>query len=113
MANNILNDLLKELAEDKIFSVTFLKNDNTQRHMVCRRDVKKALNPNTKGMSEAQLTNLIQNNILRVYEFQTEAYKSIPCNRILRLKIRGCEIFRENINEEFHINKELQENVTA
>jgi hypothetical protein len=95
---NIDKKLLKEFGDNKLFTVTFIKKDGSVRHMTCRNGVKKHLNPNSRGMSEAQLENLELNNILRVFEMPAGQYRSIPCDRLLEIKGHGYKFSRESID---------------
>lgn len=94
----MINDFLKEFAEDSIFSVKFIKADGSERMMRCRTGVKKYINPQTKGMSDGQLQNLKDNNILRVFDMEKQAYRSIPCDSVLEIKGQGLQFSRESLS---------------
>ncbi len=112
----ILNSSIKKLADDTLFSVTFLKKDGTLRHMVCRTGVSKYLNPNSKGLSERQKESKEEFNLLTVYDngvisqaekaglpkdqwYTLRPYRDIPCDRILEVKARGLHFKRKSIED--------------
>lgn len=66
----------------KIFSVNFIKKDGTHREMTCRLDVRKHL----KG--GASTTSHID-NLMTVYDMQSQGYRSISLDKVFKLKISG------------------------
>lgn len=75
-----------------IFSVEFVKRDNTVRKMVCRTGVKKDL----KG--EGLKFDPIQKNLVSVWDMQAQGYRFIPVDRILSIKLRGEQYEAEDTN---------------
>lgn len=66
----------------KFFSVQFIKKDGTIRNMTARIDVKKGV----KGTGHAVS---LESMVMRVYDVQKRAFRSIPLNRINHIKFRG------------------------
>jgi hypothetical protein len=69
--------------QGKIFSVHFIKKDNTERKMVCRTGVKKNLT------GEGLAFDPIEKNLVSVWDMQANGYRFIPVDRILSIKMQG------------------------
>lgn len=68
-----------------IFSVSFIKKDGTLRNMVCRNGVK-------KGVTGAGMNyNPADHDLLTVYDMAKNEFRSIPLNRLHRVKVDGLE----------------------
>lgn len=78
-------DFLKEAVDDgHIFSVEFIKRTTGElRHMVCRIGVKSHLKGGTKKFSDTE------KQLLTVFDVQKNAYRSIPLDQIIRVKVNG------------------------
>lgn len=69
---------------DKLFAVKFVKRTTgEERHMVCRLGVKKHL----KGGPAAY--DPTEKNLLFVFDFQKNDYRSIPLDNLLAVKVAG------------------------
>jgi len=66
----------------KFFSVTFIKRNGTVRNMLARVGVKK----NVKGTGR-ELSESIP--VVRIWDVQKKAWRSIPLDRILSFKFKG------------------------
>ena len=64
----------------KIFRVNFIKKDGTARKMVCRIKVKKNVNGNGHRIGLASA-------VIRVFDMQKLAYRSIPLDRVINMLI--------------------------
>ena len=82
---NMTVQQLIELAQNKIFSVQFVKKDGTIRDMVCRLGVKKHL----KG-GELKF-DAKGRGLLPVFDMQKEAYRMINTKTLIKAKIGGIE----------------------
>lgn len=72
--------------EGKIFAVRFIKRSTGQkRHMVCRQGVKAHLveNPTKEPI------NFKANGLIPVFDMEANAYRSIPIEGIIELKVDG------------------------
>lgn len=76
--------LIRRLAGNTIFSVTFTKRTTGERrHMVCRLGAR-------KGVTGAgRKYDPIKKGLLTVYDVQKDGWRSIPLDAIHELKIRG------------------------
>lgn len=73
----------KEMVQNKIFSVEFIKLDGTPRKMVCRLGVKKHLKGGSLGYDARSL------NLLPVFDLQKNEYRMINFDSIINLTIDG------------------------
>lgn len=78
-------DFLKDAVSDgRIFGIEFIKRTTGEhRHMVCRLGVKSHLKGGTKKFSDTE------KKLLTVFDIQKNAYRSIPLDQIIRVKING------------------------
>jgi hypothetical protein len=78
-------DFLKEAVNDgHIFSVEFIKRTTGEKRlMVCRLGVKSHLKGGTKKFDDTE------KKLLTVFDVQKNAYRSIPLDQIIRVKISG------------------------
>ena len=74
---------IKELAQNQIFSVKFIKKDGSLREMVCRLGVKKHLKGGELAYDAKSL------GYLPVFDMQKEDYRMINTNTIVEIKING------------------------
>lgn len=73
-------------ANGKLFSVVFVKRTTgEEREMLCRQGVKKYLSPSGKGPAY----NFAEKGLLPVFDFGKQAYRSVPKEGIIRIKING------------------------
>lgn len=83
-----LKDAVQFIRESngKIFSIKFRKRTNNEiREMVCRQGVKKDL---VETPSRPPV-NFKAHGLIPVYDMQKQAYRSIPIEGILEIKIEG------------------------
>ena len=81
-------DIIKQLIElsgDKIFSCVFIKKDNTERMMVCRRKVTKGVKKIIKNRSEEDLFY----DVLTVFDMLKNSFKRINLKTVKTLKVKG------------------------
>ena len=64
----------------KIFRVNFIKKDGTLRKMVCRIKVRKNVNGNGHPIG-------LHSAVIRVFDMQKLAFRSIPLDRVLDLLV--------------------------
>jgi hypothetical protein len=74
---------LRELVQNKIFSVEFTKKDGTLRKMVCRLGVKKHLKGGELKYSPEDF------NYLTVFDLQSEEYRTINVNTLKSITFEG------------------------
>ncbi len=74
---------LRELVGTKIFSVEFVKQDGTERKMVCRLGVTKHLKGGELKHSPEKLNHLI------VFDLQTMGYRTINVNTLKKITVDG------------------------
>lgn len=79
-----LRDRIKTVS-GKIFSVEFIKANGERRKMVCRTGVKKHL----KG-GELPYDPVVK-GLLPVFDLHKNAYRMIPLDRVLNIKLSGDE----------------------
>jgi hypothetical protein len=81
------DDLVKWVRQQsagRIFRVTFRKrSDGSVREMVCRIGVAKHLAGGEKSFDDEE------KNLLTVFDFAKQAYRSIPLEGIISVKIEG------------------------
>jgi hypothetical protein len=76
--------LIRELAEDKIFSIKFIKRSSgEERLMVCRLDVNKDI----KG--EGHKFEPIERGLLSVYDMQKKAYRFVNLATASEIHVAG------------------------
>ena len=75
-----------QMAQNTIFSVTFIKKDGSERTMVARLHVKKGLNG--KGMAY----NPVEKGLLPVWDMQKNGFRMINLKTVTELKIKGEEL---------------------
>lgn len=79
--NKLSNKELRDLVENtkgRIMKVQFIKKDNSERTMICRLGVRKAL----VGVGK----NWSYEHIVTVYDMQKHQYRSIDLNRLKSLR---------------------------
>jgi len=83
--------LIVNKAGATIFSCLFIKRtDGQPRRMVCRLGVAKDLKGRDNAAQGKGLAyNPEEHNLLTVWDVQKQAYRSIPLDAVLELKIRG------------------------
>jgi hypothetical protein len=75
-------EFLKKLRSEQEVVIKFIKKDGNTRLMRCTLDFKKIPKENLpKGVNLPQILNLIQKNILRVYDLDVSGWRSIPFDR--------------------------------
>jgi hypothetical protein len=79
-----------DLMGDKIFTVTFVKKDGTQRVMNARRGVKKGV----KGVGMAY--NPTEKGLITVYDMQKQAFRMVNSNTIIKIVAEGTTYTFEN-----------------
>ena len=110
MSTKVQADLIKELAGGTIFQLRYMNSKGKIRFINCRAGVKKAINPNTRGLTDKQKKVRKDNNLLTVADMKLvqegkHPYKSLRCDRLLEVKVRGKHFKREKITDEW---KELK-----
>jgi hypothetical protein len=68
-----------------LFSVLFIKADGTERKMICRTGVKKHLKGGELSFDP------IEKGLLPVFDMEKKAYRMIPLDRVLSIKLAGQE----------------------
>jgi hypothetical protein len=76
----IVENLLKETSNKKIFSVTFVKKDGSIRKMNAMRGVRKGV----KGVGHS--FDPSEKNLLTVYDMQIGAFRFVNLNDVLLFK---------------------------
>lgn len=87
MNTESLRTLIKELAGNTIFGVTFVKKDGTIRDMTCRLGVKKYLKGGELGF------DIVEKGLLPVYDLQSEGYRMINLNTVTEIRANG-QVYR-------------------
>jgi len=83
--NEILS-LLRQKAGGTIFSVGFIKRTNGEfRHMICRLGVHSKLS----GSGGDRSYDPISRGLITVYDIAKQAYRTIPVDQIVWIKVRG------------------------
>lgn len=67
----------------RIFYVTFIKKDGTERRMLCRRQVKKGI----KGIGMAYKPE--DYDLVTVFDMEKQAYRTINLNTITKICAQG------------------------
>ncbi len=76
----IVENLLKETSNKKIFSVTFVKKDGSIRKMNAMRGVRKGV----KGVGHS--FDPSEKNLLTVYDMQIEAFRFVNLSDVLSFR---------------------------
>jgi hypothetical protein len=76
----IVENLLKETSNKKIFSVTFIKKDGSLRKMNAMRGVRKGV----KGVGHS--FDPSEKNLLTVYDMQKQDFRFVNLNEIISFK---------------------------
>lgn len=76
----IVENLLKETSNKKIFSVTFIKKDGSLRKMNAMRGVRKGV----KGVGHS--FNPSEKNLLTVYDMQKGDFRFVNLNDVISFK---------------------------
>jgi hypothetical protein len=76
----IVENLLQETSNKKIFSVTFIKKDGSLRKMNAMRGVQKGV----KGVGHS--FNPSEKNLLTVYDMQKRDFRFVNLNEIISFK---------------------------
>lgn len=78
-------ELRERIAEvkGKIFSCTFIKADGSERKMVCRTGVKSHLKGGELPFDP------VEKMLLPVFDMEKAAYRMIPLDRVLSIKLTG------------------------
>ena len=66
----------------RIFSALFIKADGTERRMIARLGV-------TKGVKGTGKPAGLHTAVVRVFDMRKRAFRSIPVDRLLTLKVNG------------------------
>jgi hypothetical protein len=74
---NLVEQLLKETANKKIFTVTFVKKDGSIRKMNAMRGVRKGV----KGVGHS--FNPSEKNLLTVYDMKIKEFRFVNLNDVL------------------------------
>lgn len=83
MSSKIELKKFKSLVGNKIFTVSFIKKDGTERKMTCRFGVKKHLQGGELKYNPEKL------GYLTVYDLQSEGYRTINVNTLKSLTFSG------------------------
>ena len=76
--------LINELSDGRMFTVDFMKKDNTRRKINARLGVRKHLKNNgVKNYDDAE------KNLLTVYSLDSGGYRSVPVDRINEIRAHG------------------------
>lgn len=75
--------IYKKLEDGRIFRVTFVKSDGSERVMVARLGVKKHLKGGSKPFDDAD------KNLITCFDLQKQGYRSFRVDRVLELKEHG------------------------
>jgi hypothetical protein len=80
---------LKDQGKGKVFSAEFIKKDGSNRQMLCRFGVKSYL----KGgeWANGQAGKPEDHWLAVVFDMEKKGYRSIPLNRLHRLRVEGQE----------------------
>lgn len=81
--NEQLVSIIKDLAENTIFSVDFTKKDGSARTMTCRLGVKKGTNG--RGLN----FDPVDKGLLPVWDMQKSGFRMINLNTLTELRIKG------------------------
>lgn len=80
------NDMVRQMISNiggRLFSVKFIKKDNTLREMVCRTGV-------TKHLQGGELAyDPVEKGLLPVFDMQKQDYRMINLNTIVEIKVDG------------------------
>lgn len=76
----IVENLIKETSNKRIFNVTFVKKDGSIRKMSAMRGVKKGV----KG--EGLAFNPSEKNLLSVYDMQSKGFRFVNLNDVISFK---------------------------
>ena len=76
--------LIDKMKNGRIFSVQFVKKDGTVRDMICRKGVRKGVKGTGAGYGEGSIKPL-----RTVFDMRKNGFRTIPTDRILRLKVGG------------------------
>jgi hypothetical protein len=80
LTNEEKSKYIQEKVQGKIFSVSFIKKDGTERNMVCRLGVQKHLSGG-KSVNNP-------NKYLTVFDMQKKAYRNVALETIYRLRCK-------------------------
>jgi len=69
----------------RIFSCNFVKADGTERKMICRTGVKRHLKGGELPFDP------VEKGLLPVFDMEKKAYRMIPLDRVLSIKLAGQE----------------------
>ena len=85
-------DILKKAINNKLFSVEFIKADNSKRRMLCKLPTnEKFFNGGELKGNRDHLLEVIDVTILRKTKEPKKAWRSINLNTLTSLKIGGIE----------------------
>lgn len=79
-------DEIRSMAGNTIFSVWFIKKDETLRKMVCRLNVQK----NLKGVGMRYVPK--DYGLLNVFDMQKDGYRNVNIRTIRHLNIKGKQL---------------------
>lgn len=74
------------LTGGKIFSVDFIKSNGDRRRMRARTGVRSYLKGGERAYNPADY------GLITVFDMNKKAYRSIPAERVIRIKVNGTEI---------------------
>ena len=80
--NKISEENLKSLVGNKIFTITFIKKDGSERVMNCRYKV-------TKHLRGGVSTTKHISYLTTVYDLQANGYRNINLETVISLKVDG------------------------
>ena len=89
MARNLMNqdraeELIDSMKNGLIFSVQFVKTDGSLRDMVDGRGERKGVTGTGGGQHEGAIKP-----VRTVFDMKKAAFRTIPTDRIVRLKVKG------------------------
>lgn len=86
MTNLAISKALDFIPKNRIFSAVFIKKDGSVRHMVARRGVQRA-----SGTGTYSHTRDTRRNNITVWDMAEGAYRAIPLDRVIKLRINGTD----------------------
>lgn len=88
MTNDSMRELIKSLAGNTIFGVTFIKRGTGEvRDMTCRLDVKKG--QTGQGLS----FDVVEKGLLPIYDMAKNDYRMINLDTVTELRVKG-QVYR-------------------
>lgn len=87
----MVDTFLEVIGKTSIFTVVFEKKDGSERKMTCQRGVKKHLQGGESTIKEHE-------NLVGVYEQQSEGYRCFDKNKVRYLKGGGMNLIQGKLN---------------